>query len=234
MLEPLPETLEALAEFVSLEEPHLDENLADLGQRAREIVPELVGLSLILVREDVTFTLVAPNSAFAAIDAAQYLDGGPCVAAVEKPTATIQTDVSDLLDEGRWSLFARTSAAAGVASTLSLSILDGAERLVGGINMYASTAGAFTGRHVALADALGATAEGAISNADLAFTSRVRAIETPALLRARQEIETAVGILAAHFDQSVAQAQERLYDAAARAGISEALVARVLILVHSV
>lgn len=95
---------------------------------------------------------------------------------VEKAPSTIQTDVGDLLDEGRWSRFAEGSAAAGVGSTLSLSVLDRAGQLIGSINLHASTVGAFTGLHDALAEALGASAAGAIANADMAFTSRDRAI----------------------------------------------------------
>ena len=45
-MEPMPETLEALAELVSLDDPDVDELLADLGRSAHAIVPDLVGLSL--------------------------------------------------------------------------------------------------------------------------------------------------------------------------------------------
>ena len=45
-LAPLPETREAMAEFVTLDEPEIDEVIEGLGRRAREIVPEVVGLSL--------------------------------------------------------------------------------------------------------------------------------------------------------------------------------------------
>lgn len=62
MLEPLPETAEALAEFVSLEEPQLDDSLVYLGERAHELVPELIGPSLGMVREGVTFTWLPPTA----------------------------------------------------------------------------------------------------------------------------------------------------------------------------
>ena len=45
-MEPLAETREALAELVSFDDPDVDELLHDLGERARGIVPQLVGLSL--------------------------------------------------------------------------------------------------------------------------------------------------------------------------------------------
>ncbi len=69
--------VEALAELVTLDGPDVDELLVDLGRRAAVVVPDLVGLSLGLSREGVTFTLVASSAGTAAVDAAQYLDGGP-------------------------------------------------------------------------------------------------------------------------------------------------------------
>ncbi len=82
-MEPLAETREALAELVSFDDPDVDELLQDLGERARGIVPQLVGLSLGLASEGLTFTIVASGTAAAALDAAQYLDGGPCVEVTE-------------------------------------------------------------------------------------------------------------------------------------------------------
>ena len=51
MLEPLPETIEALGELVSFDDPDLADVLSDLGRKATAIVPELLGLSLGLVQE---------------------------------------------------------------------------------------------------------------------------------------------------------------------------------------
>ena len=231
-LAPLPETREAMAEFVTLDEPEIDEVIEGLGRRAREIVPEVVGLSLGLVREGVTFTLVASNSGLAVLDATQYLDGGPCVEVTEARRDVVEFAMDDPLDEGRWLLFAQASAAVGVASSLSLPLLrDG--RVIGGINLYASTGNAFTGRHDQLADALDASASGAVTNADLSFATRLQAARALAKLRNDQEIETATGLLAGRYDQDVDLAGARLRDAAARAGVDEALVARLMIMVHN-
>ena len=46
-------------------------------------MPDLVGLSVTILHEGVTFTLVAPNGVVASLDASQYLDGGPCVQVAE-------------------------------------------------------------------------------------------------------------------------------------------------------
>ena len=145
MLEFLPESQQALAEIVTMEDPELDERLLEMARTARDLVPDLIGLSLSVVEEGVTFTLVAPNSAVAALDATQYIDGGPCVEAVNEPGKIIETQIEDLLDEDRWTMFARSSAAAGVASSLSMAIPQGEGGVVGGINLYASTPAAFEG-----------------------------------------------------------------------------------------
>ena len=127
-----------------------------------------------MVKDGLTFTLVATSEQVATIDAAQYLDGGPCVD-VANGSDVLDVEIPDLLDEGRWSAFARTSAAHGVRSTLSLPIVRNGQ-LLGGVNLYAADSHAFEGRHEALAMALGASAVGAVADADLEFTSRARAI----------------------------------------------------------
>jgi GAF domain-containing protein len=227
----MPETREALAEFVTLDDPDVDELLADLGRRAQAIVPDLVGLSLGLAHEGLTFTLLASSSGVASIDAAQYADGGPCVEVTEGRMDSAEIEVTDPMDEEQWRLFSLVSAASGVASSLSLPIYrDNA--LVGGANLYASTANAFTGRHEQLADALGARAAEAVTNADLSFSTRLDAAAAPQQMRDRIETATATGLLAARSGKDLEVAQQLLREAAVRAGVPLALVARVLVLAH--
>jgi GAF domain-containing protein len=232
MLELVPESREALAEIIKLEDPQLDEELLEMGRVARDLVPDLVGLSLSVVSEGVTFTLVAPNSAVAALDAAQYIDGGPCVDVLAEPGNVIGTRIDDLLDEDRWTVFARSSAAAGVASSLSMSVMDRNGQVTGGVNLYASTADAFTGLHETLAAALGGSAASAITNADLGFSTLEKARQAPKMLRDQARIETAAGILAAQYREDVETARARLLRAAQRAGVDPVVVARVLIFSH--
>jgi GAF domain-containing protein len=231
-MEPLPETREALAELVSFEDPDVDELLHDLGERARGIVPQLVGLSLGLASEGLTFTLLSSGTAAAALDAAQYLDGGPCVEVTEGRSDSMAVTLDDPLDEERWGLYARVGAAAGIASSLSLPVFREGRR-VGGVNLYASTADAFSGHHDELALLMGTTAAEAVSNADLSFSTRLEAAAAPAKIRDRTAIDTAVGLLAALRHSDLDTAQRLLREAAARAGITEAVVARVVVVVHA-
>jgi GAF domain-containing protein len=224
-LEPLPETEEALDEYLEEDDTDLRTVLLELGHRAVSLVPSCVGLSLGLVKDGLTFTLVATSQEVAAIDAAQYLDGGPCVD-VATGASTLDVEVSDLLDEGRWSAFAMTSAAHGVHSTLSLPLVhDG--RLIAGINLYAAEPLAFHGKHAALAAALGASAEGAVVDADLEFTSRARAVQAPATLADLRTIDVAVGILAARQHTDVDTARRQLEESATRAGATLVQAAQV-------
>ena len=231
-MEPLPETQAALAEIISFDDLDVDELLDELGERARRIVPELVALSLGVLSEGLTFTLVASNTAAAALDATQYLDGGPCVEVTEGRSDSLQVETDSPLDEERWGLYARVGAAVGVASSLSLPLYRGG-RLVGGVNLYASTVDAFSARHDALSTLMGSSPAEVVSNADLSFSTRLEAAAAPDRLRDRNFIDTAVGLLAALRDSDVDAARRLLTQAAARAGISEALIARVLVLVHA-
>jgi GAF domain-containing protein len=229
-LEPLPETDEALDEYLEEEDLDLRALLMSMSRDARRLVPTCVGLSLGLVHEDLTFTLVATAAEIAAIDAAQYLDGGPCVE-VAAGGELLDLDVRDLLDEDRWSLFAHASAAQGIESTLSLQIVRKNE-VIGGINLYAARQGAFHGRHESLARALGAAAASAVTDADLGFETRTLARRAPRTLADLRTVDIAVGMLAARHGTSVEEARLRLAQAAARAGVSAVQAASVVIEAH--
>jgi GAF domain-containing protein len=230
-LRPLPETQAALNELNDFSNPDVAELLEDLGRRVGEIAPDAVGLSVGLVRDGLTFTLVSSDSRLAVLDAAQYLDGGPCVDAAETGSPTT-ANMSDPLDEDRWRLFSHAGAVVGVASTLSLPIYHNGD-VVGGLNIYGSTESAFDGLHEELATLLGARAVEAVTNADLSFSTRLDAVAAPRLLRDRALVDTAVGLVAAQRGLSLDQAQDHLTRAAARAGVSETVVARVIVQIHT-
>src|SRR3954454_5985016 len=111
-VEPTPETRKALAELARHGSTDLVVVVLAMGRQVQDIVPECVGLSLALFDEGLTFTLVASAEQIAGLDAVQYLDGGPCVTAAHNDE-TVEANVGNLVDEDRWLLFARASAAAG-------------------------------------------------------------------------------------------------------------------------
>ncbi len=232
-MKPIPESAEALAELAATSGSDLREQLEHQASLVRRFVPDCVGLSLGLVEHEVTFTLVASRDEIAVLDAIQYMFGGPCVDAAHTDEA-LEFDGDDpaVLDERGWHQFARATAAETIASTLSLPILDDG-RVVGTVNLYAASAKAFVGFHDVLATIFGAWAPGAVTNADLSFSTREAAREAPQTLRDNATIDRAVGVLSAASGVTVEEAREALRGAARRAGVSEADLAETLMRIHS-
>lgn len=227
-MKPIPETRRAIEEFGPFgDDGELLAQLRQMGARVQAIVPECLGLSLAYNEHGVTFTVVASDEAIAALDGLQYLDGGPCVSAVD--AGGLQTFVTDdVLGEEHWQVFARGTASAGVASTLTLPIVsDGL--VVGSVNLYAASSAAFDGKHDQIARIFGAWAPGAVANADLGFDTRRTARDAPRVLLDEMRIQVAVGILVASQGDSLAAARERLRQAAVRADITETAMAKLVI-----
>jgi GAF domain-containing protein len=207
----------------------IEQSVLRMSTQVCQIAPECVALSLTLADGDLTFTLVSNRPGVGLLDAVQYLDGGPCVSAVAHQHIEKTSDLPT--DEGRWQLFAQAKAATGIASTLSLPVMREG-RAVGGVNLYGSTNRCFDGLHAELAEACGAWAEGAITNADLGFTSRVRAAVAGHRLDALGRVDIATGIIAEHQGIDLAEAASKIRDAATRAGVSEAEFAHFIIDAH--
>lgn len=225
-MEPIEETRQVLDELASYGDHGAADELRQLASVVISIVPECIGLSLAFVDEGLTFTMSATDEEIATLDAMQYLDGGPCIAAVERDEI-LTFPGGDPLDETDWQLHARATAAAGVESTLSMPITaDG--HVVGGLNLYASTPDAFQDRVEEIANAVGARASEAVTNADLSFASRRRAEEGPAHLDELDEVNHAVGVLMASRHIDAEAAKKLIRDAAQRAGLPENHVARAL------
>lgn len=218
-MEPIPETLEAIEELDPyLEDGGLLEQLTRVATMARVVAPEIVGVSVAVQAHDVTFTLVATDDVTAALDGVQYVANGPCVDGLAEEQG-VATTAEDLLSEPRWHTFGLASAAAGVRSTLTFPILNDGN-VVGTVNIYGGTEGAFTGKHEELATVFGAWAPGAVANADLSFSTRRLAAQAPELLRDQAVVGAAAGIVAAAANVGLGTAEEYLREAARRAGVS--------------
>jgi GAF domain-containing protein len=229
---PIPQTIETATQLDRNlgDEGELLSGLQSVGDEVSRVVPECIGLSLAWLEHGVTFTLAATEADIATLDGVQYIDGGPCVDAVREGRG-IETARPGLLEEDPWRLFAEASAAFGVHSTLTLPLTDEG-RIVGSVNLYGATADCFEGHHAELARILGASAAGATRNADLSFSTRRQAEESPDRLRAEEVTHKAVGVLAVRLEVDVETAQERLKDAAQRAGIPTHQLAEAVIRLH--
>ncbi|MCW2833713.1 MAG: hypothetical protein JWN68_1666 [Nocardioides sp.] len=225
-MEPIPETSEAVDEFGPFETDLL-ERLQDKSHQVRELVPACVGISLASREHGVSFTVVATDEEIAELDGAQYLDSGPCVESV-RAEQVLEYSGDDFMQESSWQVFALSTAAAGIASTLTLPILKEAQ-VVGSVNLYAASPDAFTGHHEAIAGIFDAWAPGAVANADLGFASRSTAQQAPQILHAETRIQVARGVLVDTQGISVDAAEEQLAQAARRAGVSEAALAERII-----
>lgn len=229
-MEPIPETVRAIADFgpFVIEHEDLLAELLDQARQVQAVVPQCVGISVASNEDEVTFTLVATAPEIAVLDAIQYVAGGPCVEAVKTDEA-LAYDQAGLFDEEEWQLFAQATAAAAVASTLSLPIIVQDAHVIGGVNLYASTTTAFDGHHEAIAAIFDAWAPGAVTNADLSFTTRNVAETAPDLLREDIDLSVAVGLIANQDRISIDDARQRLTQAARRAGVSQAQLAQTII-----
>ncbi|HSF99354.1 MAG TPA: GAF and ANTAR domain-containing protein [Ornithinibacter sp.] len=228
-LEPLPETRQALLSLGRWSEHDLTAELVHLGELAEEIVPNLVGLSLALVRDGLTFTIAATGEYLRLLDAIQYAFGGPCVdAALHDSTVLSGDSDAGLMDEQRWVQFARVGAAHGVMSTLSMPI-HAAGLVVAGVNLYARTPNAFAGREQRLADLLGTWAPGAVHNGDLTFSTREAARDAPRAVQDNSVMDHATGVVMAAHGVDRAAARQIIADAARRAGQDSLSVARELV-----
>ena len=214
-MELLPQSKEALDEYVTPSVDDVEGLLRVIEGWALRTVPECVALSVTMLDDDLTFTLVDT-------DAGSDLTSEPA----RWGSGDSFDDRDYLMDEGGWAHMARERAFAGIASTICLPVVE-AGRAVLNIDLYASTAHAFHDRIDGLVAALGAWQAGAVTNADLGFDTLRRAQLAPERLREQRLVDVAVGLVAARAGMTTDDASNLLARAADRAGISEAQAASV-------
>lgn len=217
-MELLPQSREALDEYVTTTVDDVEVLLRVIEGWAVRAVPECVALSVTLLDEDLTFTLVD--------HAATTPSAGPGA----DPAGGGRTD-PHALDEGGWAEMARERAFTGILSTVSLPVVEQG-RAVLTIDLYASTAHAFHDRIDGLVDALGGWQAGAVTNADLGFETLRRAEEAPERLREQRVLDVAVGVVAARLGLTTGDAHDLVLRSAERAGVSAvqaAVVVRTLL-----
>jgi GAF domain-containing protein len=216
-VELLPQSREALDEYVTPSVDDVEGLLRVIEGWAVRTVPECVALSVTLLDDDLTFTLVDPERAGRSVDQGDSAHPGK--------------DPDFALDERGWAEMARQRAFAGIASTVCLPVVEEG-RAVLNIDLYASTAHAFHDRIEGLVSALGAWQAGAVTNADLGFETLRRAEAAPERLRVQRLIDVAIGLVAARVGVTTDDAAGLLSQAADRAGVTEseaATVVRVLL-----
>ena len=216
-MELLPQSREALDEYVTPSIHDVEDLLRVIEGWALRAVPECVALSVTLLDEDLTFTLVDASAGGERPRTASEAGG-------RQPTG--EAEPLHALDEAEWADMARERAFEGIASTVSLPVVEEG-RAVLNIDLYASTAHAFHDRIDGLVAALGAWQAGAVTNADLGFETLRRAQEAPERLREQRLVDVAVGLVAARAGLTTDDALDLLREAAKVAGIGETQAASV-------
>jgi GAF domain-containing protein len=226
-MEPIPETVKAIEELGPFtNETDLLDELKRMGGEVTDLVPDCVGLSLASPEHGVTFTLIASDRQLAFLDAIQDLcESMEMAPSPEPPPGNVD---EDLLDEETWHLLALATAARGVVSTLTLPIVKD-DSIAGAVNLYGASRQAFTGHHEQLAEIFGAWAPGAVTNADLSFSTRRDAEQAPRRLQKESTVSQAAHVIAELEGVSLSDALRRIRAAALRAGISEEQLAEAVI-----
>ena len=209
--------------------PPVSSVVRELGRRAEEtrtLVPDLIGLTLASTQDDVPFTVASTSDRVAALDGVQYLGDGPCVRAAATRRA-LACNRAELDQEPTWRAFAAATAAAGVASTLSVPLVHRG-RVVGTINVYGAVENAFLGR---LGDLEALYRDWAPVNAEGATLPRRRPqVEAMSQhLRDDLDIKAATNQTASLEGVPLHRARQRLADAAHRAGVSQAHLATTIL-----
>jgi len=227
LMEPIPESREA-AGLLGGRAGGADllEGLQQVGRAAVRLVPSCVGVSVTVVVDGEPSTLTATSEAVGSMDAAQYLDGGPCVQTADSGQTTM---VDDVLDERRWQLFECAASVQGVRSSLSLPFTVAEAGLPGALNLYAADPNAFAGNEDEVAQVFGVQVYELVRNADLSFLTRDFARQLPQRLREEASVDRAIGALSAVRGWDLEEAESRMRAAANRAGVPIAKVADIVL-----
>lgn len=231
-MEAIPEVRAAATRLAALADETLDlvEGLETVAGLAEALLPSVVGVSITVVVGGDPFTVTATSDDASALDAMQYLAGGPCTDAA---TSADRVVVDDVLDEQRWLLYAHAAAATGVRSSLSLPLHGSGSTPLGALNLYASEPEAFRGREAQVAELFGAHVDELVTNADLSFRTREYARELPQRLDEHEQVNQAIGVLMGLHRWTEAAARERLDYAAGHARTSRANAARMIMVLDT-
>jgi len=214
---PVSDTLAAdvLAELATivLAEETLDSVLSKVGELAKRVIAPADAVSLTLVRKGRAETAAYTDVLAMQADERQYgLDGGPCLDAGRGGVVLI---IDDMRTEDRWPDYAPQAARIGVRSSLSVP-LPIQEDLIGALNVYSQTAGAFDEDDVRAGQTFAAYAAVAVANANTLASTAEMADNLRTAMASRASIEQAKGILMARGGITPEQAFEILVRASQR------------------
>jgi GAF domain-containing protein len=188
-----PVAFAELSKIVHGAEP-LNVTLERIAVLARATMPEVDEVSMTLLEDGKAKTAVFTGPLAIQLDECQYDTGfGPCLdASVSGQTIVVDTSDTD----GAYPDFAEAARRCGVTHSVSVG-LPVPERLVGAMNLYASTDQPLEGETVTVAETFAGYAAVAMANAAL-YTSTAELVkQLHTAMQTRAVIEQAKGILMA-------------------------------------
>jgi len=159
---------------------------------ARATLAHADGVSISLRRHGHLSTVAASNQTVLDMDANQYAaEEGPCVDA-SLEGRWFHTDSLD--EESRWPTFVPKAKALGINAILSAPLMS-RDRPVGALNIYSTTADAFTPEDQELASVLATEASIILTDASLSANEAERSKRYQQALHGREVIAQAQGVL---------------------------------------
>ena len=176
--------------------------LQSVVERAVDVVPACDWASVTLRRRrNRTETVAASSDVARDADHLQYeLDEGPCLEAVETGNPRLSNRLDNSEDWPRWG--PKAAATLGVNALLGIQ-LSTSDEVLGALNLYAGTAGAFTPDDVDIAEIYATHATNALTAARMSSGLRTA-------LHSRHMIGVAQGILMHQYDLNMDQSFELL------------------------
>lgn len=206
----------SLHDVFAAEEP-LDEVLIRVARAAARAIPDADGVSMMVLDDSGARTAAWTDDRSHTLDAEQYADGaGPCLdAATTRRPVRVALEDPGAQQEQRWTRFLAAARREGVSATLSVPLLVGGPEpadsdLVGSLNVYSFTAGAFDPFDEELMRLYTVTAGAAIANARRWQQTRDTTQNLERALTSRADIDQAKGALQAIYGCTPQEAFDRL------------------------
>lgn len=180
---------------IMLGSQQLNATLQRVVELARQTLPQVDDVSVTLMNGTQPRTVVFTSPIAVDLDERQYEAGfGPCTDAA----ITGQTIIVDHREkEGAYPDFSTVASRAGINHSVSVG-LPVPQRIIGALNMYATTTEPIDEATVELATTFASYAAVAVANAALYSATADLAEQMQAAMRSRAVIDQAKGILMAH------------------------------------
>jgi hypothetical protein len=187
-------------------------------ERLQEVASCCRALTLGRVECGVVHTVSATHAMASALDAMQYLDGGPSILSARYGTR-VEARLLDGWDAGCWGLLQVAGRAVGVASAVSLPIAVGGA-VTGTLTVYGGGESC-DDQLQGVVHASPRLLSDAVRDAAPALDDRLSAALRPERARDQNAIDWALGLLAGRLGTDVAVAADLFRRAATRSGLAD-------------